>query len=96
MLRAFRLNLQALTALLTCHNCQLKFVVERPDDLDEILEFLKTVPPVPKEKIFLMPQAITPEDCVEKSRTLADLCLASGFSLSPRLQILLWPGQRGK
>jgi len=91
-----RLNFRALNALLTHYNCQLKFVVEAADDLDEILELLKSLPPVPKEKIFLMPQAVTPEEYVEKSRLAAGLCLRTGFCFSPRLQVLLWPGQRGK
>jgi hypothetical protein len=47
-------------------------------------------------RIYLMPQAVTLSEYLEKSRWLADFCLQSGFGFSPRLQVMLWEGQKGK
>ena len=81
---------------MTSYDYQLKFVVDTPDDLNEIAEYLEQLKDVNPYKIYLMPQATTPEDYLEKSRWLADYCLQTGFAFSPRLQVMLWPGQKGK
>ncbi len=43
-----------------------------------------------------MPQATDRQQYLEKSMWLADYCLRTGFSFGPRLQVMLWSGQRGK
>ncbi len=91
-----RLNLPALQELIDNYIYQLKFVVDSPADLDEIagcIEQLKNVNPY---KVYLMPQAKTRQELLDKSQMLADFCLQTGFALSQRLQIMLWEGQRGK
>ena len=91
-----RFNLQALQELIDNYKYQLKFVVDSPADLNEIagcIEELKNVNPY---KVYLMPQARTRQELLAKSQMLADFCLQTGFSLSQRLQIMLWEGERGK
>ena len=91
-----RLNLPALQELIDNYTYQLKFVVDSRADLDEIagcIEQLKNVNPY---KVYLMPQARTRQELLEKSQMLADFCLQTGFALSQRLQIMLWEGQRGR
>jgi hypothetical protein len=48
------------------------------------------------QDVFLMPQATDRQQYLEKSMWLADYCLRTGFSFGPRLQVMLWSGQRGK
>jgi len=91
-----RLNIAALQQLIDAYDYQFKLVVDSPADLDEIagcLEQLKNVNPY---KVYLMPQARTRAELVEKSQMLAQYCLQTGFALSPRLQVMLWEGERGK
>lgn len=85
-----------LRQLIATYDYQLKFVVDMPDDLNEIAECLGQLGQVDPYKIFLMPQAKQLEEYLEKSRWLADYCLQTGFAFSPRLQVMLWPGQKGK
>jgi 7-carboxy-7-deazaguanine synthase len=91
-----RLNTQALKDLLKHYTCQLKFVVDSQGDLDEIVRFVEQFSEVKPESVFLTPQAVRRQEYLEKSVWLADYCLHTGFSFGPRLQVMLWPGQKGK
>jgi 7-carboxy-7-deazaguanine synthase len=91
-----RLNVSVVKDLLKQYSCQLKFVVDGREDLDEIVRFVEQFPDVKPESVFLMPQAVTRQKYMEKSQWLADYCLNTGFSFGPRLQVMLWPGQKGK
>ncbi|MCI0498854.1 MAG: 7-carboxy-7-deazaguanine synthase QueE [Planctomycetales bacterium] len=82
--------------LIDAYDYQLKFVVDTPQDLDEIAKFLDKLARVDMYKVYLMPQASRTDEYLEKSRWLADYCIQTGFSFSPRLQVMLWGGQRGK
>lgn len=91
-----RLNLDCLQRLIESYSYQLKFVVDQPQDLDEVAECLQQLNNVDPYKVYLMPQATSLDEYLEKSRWLAEYCLQSGFSLSPRLQVVLWENRRGK
>ncbi|HDS83885.1 MAG TPA: 7-carboxy-7-deazaguanine synthase QueE [Phycisphaerales bacterium] len=91
-----RLNTAVLSALLAAYRCQLKFVVDRPQDLDDIADCLERLGSVDPERVCLMPQAVRREEYIEKSLWLAEYCLQTGFAFSPRLQVMLYDGQRGK
>jgi len=91
-----RLNPSVLQQLIETYAYQLKFVVDRPQDLDEIAQCLEQLHNVDPYRVYLMPQAVALSDYLEKSRWLAEFCLRSGFSFSPRLQVMLWEGQKGK
>jgi 7-carboxy-7-deazaguanine synthase len=91
-----RLNLSALQQLINRYEYQLKFVVEGPKDLDEITECLEKLNNVGADKVFLMPQATCLDEYLTRSKIVAELCKQTGFRFSPRLQVLLWNGARGK
>ncbi|MCE5186972.1 MAG: 7-carboxy-7-deazaguanine synthase QueE [Planctomycetaceae bacterium] len=91
-----RFDPASLQCLIETYPYQLKFVVDVPADLDEIAECLGQLPEVDPYKVYLMPQAVRLEEYLQKSRWLADFCLQTGFSFSPRLQVMLWDNQRGK
>jgi hypothetical protein len=42
-----------------------------------------------------MPQAITADEVLSKSRWLVEACKSRGYGYSPRLHILLWGAKRG-
>ncbi len=91
-----RFDLSALQRLIDSYEYQLKFVVDSPQDIDEIFECLEGLSGVNRDKVFLMPQAATADELIEKSRMTALLCKKTGFALSARLQVLLWNNKRGR
>jgi 7-carboxy-7-deazaguanine synthase len=91
-----RFDIEALQRLIDSYDYQLKFVVDNPADLDEIAECIGQLKNINPYKIYLMPQAKTRQELIEKSQMLAKFCLQTGFSLSARLQVLLWEGEKGK
>jgi 7-carboxy-7-deazaguanine synthase len=90
-----RLDREILTALIEAYACQLKFVVEAPEDIAEIRALLDELPAVPSERILLMPQATTREELLARAPLVARLCQETGFRFGPRLHVLLWGRQRG-
>ena len=82
--------------MISQYNFQLKFVVDIPSDLDNIAHCLERLGSVDPYKVYLMPQAVTKAEYLEKSQWLAETCLRTGFSFSPRLQVMLWNNQPGR
>ena len=93
---ARRFDIAALTQLIAAYDYQLKFVVDSVTDLAEIDDCLAKIPNVDRDRVYLMPQAQTRQDYLEKMAMVAELCKKEGFRLSSRLQVLMWDGQRGK
>lgn len=91
-----RLHIDIIRQLMAAYAYQLKFVVDTPEDLDEIITCVGQLGQVDPQDVFLMPQATTRKEYVEKSAWLANYCLQTGFSFGARLHVMLWPGQRGK
>lgn len=91
-----RFNLKALQSLIKEYEYQLKFVVDVPADLDGIAQCLERLGTVDPYKVYLMPQAVAQEEYLKKAQWLAQTCLKTGFSFSPRLQIMLWDNQPGR
>jgi 7-carboxy-7-deazaguanine synthase len=91
-----RLDMGILRQLMTAYDYQLKFIIDKPDDLDEVAEVLDKLDGVDFYKVKLMPQATQTDEYLEKSRWLTEYCKQTGFSFSPRLQVMLWGSQRGK
>lgn len=75
---------------------QLKFVIDRPDDLPEVVEWLARFPRVSPEAVFLMPQARAAEELREKSIWLEEAASRHGWRVSPRLHIELFGNVRGR
>jgi 7-carboxy-7-deazaguanine synthase len=89
------LNLPALQLLIDNYRCQLKFVVDSPSDIDEIKNCLAGLKNVPPNNVYLMPQAASRAEYIEKSQMTAQLCKETGFNFSPRLQVMLWNNKKG-
>src|SRR5476651_2581045 len=75
---------------------QLKFVVARPEDVDELEAMLaKLGRDIPRDRVLLMPEGVTREKIRERAAWLGELCKARGYRYAPRLQIELYGHQRG-
>lgn len=82
-------------ALIQHSDYQIKFVVKTPNDLPEILEFLKEVPAIENEKVLLMPEGVTTDNLQEKADWLEQICESHGFKLCQRQHIFWYGNQRG-
>jgi 7-carboxy-7-deazaguanine synthase len=75
---------------------QFKFVVARPDDVDELEDMLAVLHrEIPRHKILLMPEAITLEKMRDRAAWLSELCKARGYRYAHRLHIELYGNKRG-
>lgn len=81
--------------LIETYDHQLKFVVDTPDDLEEILQYLKLVGPQDRSKVLLMPEGIAIEDLNEKEKWLVPLCAEHEFTFCPRKHIEWYGNKRG-
>jgi len=75
--------------------CQFKFVVTSPEDLEEIENILSEIGPLEGEYLFLMPEGTDPVSLRERSKWLAAICRERQYRFAPRLQIELYGNTRG-
>ena len=99
--QSLRLNIPTIRAYLdqarrTHTQCQLKFVLEKPTDIEEIKDVLDQLDqPCPPEDVLLMPQALNRRQLARRSAWIAELCKQHGYRFCSRLQILLYGNQPG-
>src|SRR5206468_4091115 len=90
-----RCNLGALAHLIHTYNCQLKFVLQSPEEAAEVEELLAQLPPVTPERVLIMAEGITTEVQHERQKALLPMCIERGWRMSPRLHIDLFGNTRG-
>ncbi len=73
---------------------QVKYVVQGPGDLPEILEHVGRWR-IPRNLVYLMPEGVSREVLMERSRVVAGICRDEGFRFTGRLHIELWGNTRG-
>ncbi|HVU86995.1 MAG TPA: 7-carboxy-7-deazaguanine synthase QueE [Pirellulales bacterium] len=74
---------------------QLKFVVDRPDDLAEVERYLAEFPEVDRSRVLLMPQGTDQAELAERAAWIAEYCEAAGFRYCPRKHIEWYGVVRG-
>jgi 7-carboxy-7-deazaguanine synthase len=74
---------------------QLKFVIDTQSDLDEVIEYLRDIPHVAADCVWLMPQGVTAGELASRTEWLAPAAEQLGFRLSPRRHIELFGHTRG-
>lgn len=84
-----------LKRLLAEYDCQLKFVIDTQNDLDEVEQFLEAFPEVQEDRILLMPQGTTIEQIYEREVWLQPVCKSYGWTYCPRRQIEWYGPVRG-
>jgi 7-carboxy-7-deazaguanine synthase len=93
---AVRWNPSVLRAWLDGYACQFKFVVARPEDVDELEGMIASLGrDIPRHRVLLMPEGVTAEVLRARAAWLGDLCKARGYRYAPRLQIELYGNRRG-
>jgi 7-carboxy-7-deazaguanine synthase len=91
-----RLRLQpgTLRELLSHYDCQLKFVIARPEDLAEVRQLVADLAADPA-RVILMPEGTDAAVLNERSLWLVETCKQEGYRFSPRLHVDLWGNRRG-
>ena len=90
-----RKSLDAIAGYIARYNYQLKFVVDTPEDLSEIEQFLQQFPNVWSDRVLLMPQGVTKEQLIERERWLQPYCDSKGYVFCQRMQIFWYGNRRG-
>ncbi len=66
---------------------QIKFVVARPCDVDEAVEYLEAFPRIERDRVLMMPQARSSEEQARIAQWLVPRCASTGTQYCPRKQI---------
>jgi 7-carboxy-7-deazaguanine synthase len=75
---------------------QFKFVVARPEDVDELEHMLAALKrEIPRHKVLLMPEGTTHEAIRARAPWLGELCKARGYRYAHRLHLELYGNRRG-
>jgi 7-carboxy-7-deazaguanine synthase len=82
------LKIDQLQKLIDNYNYQLKFVIDKKDDIAEVHLLIKELKNIDRKKVLLMPQAKTVSEYIGKSPMVAELCKENNFVFSPRLQLI--------
>lgn len=90
-----RLNYEVMQKYIDGYDYQLKFVVERKKDLDEVRAVIGQLRNVDAAKVMLMAQGIYQEELVRKAQWIVESCRQYGYSYTPRLHIQLFGNRRG-
>jgi len=89
-----RIDEDVLRRLMASYAYQLKFVVQRPEDLAEIRSIVERTGAA-SEHVVLMPEGTDADVLRERGRWLVEIAKQEGFRFSPRLHIELWGNRRG-
>ena len=83
-----------LAQLMASYEYQLKFVIEKPEDVDEARALIAQLN-APRERVILMPEGADRQILRERGLWLAEIAKKEGFRFSPRLHVELWGNRRG-
>ena len=86
---------EVLRQLIAAHDYQLKFVIAKPEDIEEVLKIIQEIG-ADRGRVLLMAEAATPELLTERNYWLAEVCKQRVLRFTPRLHIDLWNGERGR
>ncbi|MBX3424113.1 MAG: 7-carboxy-7-deazaguanine synthase QueE [Pirellulales bacterium] len=90
-----RMKPAVLTRLISQYEHQLKFVIDSPEEIEEVRALLASLPPIDPCRVLLMPQARTAEEAQQHAAWLEPLCDAEGWSYCPRMQLEWFGAVRG-
>lgn len=85
---------EVLRQLTGTYNYQLKFVIEKPEDAEEIAPIVDEIG-ADKRRVILMAEGTDPAAVAERGRWLVEICKREGYRYSPRIHIDLYGNQRG-
>lgn len=74
---------------------QLKFVVARPDDMEEIQSLLSQLTGWSASDVLFMPEGTDAQTLRTRALWISDLCRQTGYRYCPRLHVELYGNRRG-
>jgi 7-carboxy-7-deazaguanine synthase len=83
-----------LKQLISHYDYQLKFVIAREEDLQEVQTIVSALE-APSSKVVLMPEGVSAEVLSARGAWIAELCKEHGYRFSPRLHVYLYGNKRG-
>lgn len=87
---------EVVRAWVDAYECQFKFVVAKPTDLEELEGMIASLKrEIPPHKILLMPEGTTLGAMRERATWLGEICKQRGYRYAYRLHIELYGNQRG-
>jgi 7-carboxy-7-deazaguanine synthase len=89
-----RIQPEVLLKLMARYPYQLKFVIEKPGDLDEVRALIGALG-ADRSRVILMPEGTDRDRLRERAVWLAEISMQEGFRFSPRLHVDLWGNRRG-
>lgn len=89
-----RLKPDVLAALAKSGKADFKFVIGSKADFTEVEQLVKNCL-LPKDRVFLMPKASTPEELNQNQSQVSSLALENGYHYSDRLHLRLYGAKRG-
>jgi 7-carboxy-7-deazaguanine synthase len=92
---ASRLNRDVLCRFIRSGAYQLKFVVDTPEDLEEIDGLVFQLSGCEPDRVILMPQGVTKEELDARNPWIVEHCRQRGYRYSPRLHIMLFGNTPG-
>ena len=93
---ATRWQPEIVRAWIDAYPYQFKFVVSRPEDIDEMEHMLAALHrEIPRHKVLLMPEATSLEKMRTRAGWLGELCKTRGYRYAHRLHIELYGNKRG-
>lgn len=69
------------------YDYQLKFVIDRPEDCDEVERYLAELPEIDRHRVLLMPQGTDAAELAERAAWLEPLCRERRVGFCPRRHI---------
>ena len=90
-----RINVSVIQRFMAESDYQLKFVVDKPADMEEVDAVLGRLPDVEAHRVFLMPQGVTTAELETRNGWLAEICKERGYRFCARLHIMLYGNTRG-
>ena len=85
---------EVLKRLMSEYPYQLKFVVSRPEDLNEICDVLQETG-AERDRVILMPEGTSTGTIRERAQWLVEICKREGFRYGPRLHVDIFGNRRG-
>jgi len=85
---------EVIRQLMAAYAYQLKFVVAREEDLEEVCAIMSELG-APAQKVMLMPEGVSANVLRERGLWIAEMCKLHGFRFTPRLHVELYGNRRG-
>jgi 7-carboxy-7-deazaguanine synthase len=89
-----RIQPSVLADLMGRYEYQLKFVIEKREDVDEARSLAESLG-AGADRVILMPEGVDRDALRERGVWLAEICKEEGFRFSPRLHVELYGARRG-